>query len=104
VLVEQLRICTVGLPRDPDDEVVAEPPHLVGPTACTKFERSVSQIGMLIPQQIADEVGSQFDLGLLAEPIEEGHARERYPCEECRPAVTQRDFLEIARGGLELKT
>ncbi len=78
MLVEQLRICTVGLPRDPDDEVVAEPPHLVGPTAGTKFERSVSQIGMLIPQQISDELGSQLDLCLLAEPIEEGHAPERY--------------------------
>jgi hypothetical protein len=29
---------------------------------------------MLIPQQISDEVGSQLDLGLLAEPIENGHA------------------------------
>ena len=44
---------------------------------------------MLIPEQISDEVGSQLDLGLLAEPIENGHARERQPSDECGPVVTQ---------------
>ena len=78
VLLEQERICCLGLPGDPDGEVVAKSPQLVVPTACAKRERRVSQVGLLVPQQLSHELGSQLYLGRLAEPIEDGHDRGAY--------------------------
>ena len=78
VLLEQQCICRLGLPGKPDSEVVAESPQLVVPTACPERERAVSQVWLLIPQEISDELGSRLHLGLLAEPIEDGQDRGRY--------------------------
>jgi hypothetical protein len=75
VLLEQQRICCPGLPGEPDGEVVAETPQLVVPTACAECERAVCQVGVLVLQQLPHELGSQLSLGLLAEPVEDGHDR-----------------------------
>jgi hypothetical protein len=91
VLLEQQRICSLGLPEEPDGEVVAESPQLVVPTACAKRERTVSQVGLLVPQQISHELGSQLYLGLLAEPIEEGHDRGGYGATRAGVFVVQND-------------
>jgi hypothetical protein len=76
VLGEQLRIRFIGLPGDPDGEVVTKSPQLVGPTARSELERSIGEIGMLVPQQISDELDAQLDL--LGGPFAAGHDRGRY--------------------------
>jgi hypothetical protein len=91
VLLEQQRICCLGLPGEPDGEIVAEPPQLVVPTACAERERTVSQVGLLVPQQLSHELGSQLYLGLLAEPIEDGHGRAGYGATTAGMFVVQND-------------
>jgi hypothetical protein len=97
VLLEQQRICSLGLPGKPDGEVVAESPQLVVPTACTKRERTVNQVGLLVPQQLSHELGSQLYLGLLAEPIEDGHDRGGYGATKAGVFVVQNDGSGLAR-------
>lgn len=46
-----------------DSEVLAASPQLVVPTTCAEREGTVSEIGVLIPQEHSDEVRGQVYLG-----------------------------------------
>jgi hypothetical protein len=90
-LLEQQLICRLGLPGEPDGEVVAESPQLVVPTAGAKRERTVSQVGLLVPQQLSHELSSQLYVDLPPEPIEGGHDRALYRATRAVVFVVQND-------------
>ena len=62
VFLEQERIGGLRRPGQPDGEVVAEPPHLVVPAACAK-RQAAGQVGVLIAQQVPDQVRGDLKLG-----------------------------------------
>ncbi|KQX77729.1 hypothetical protein ASD26_16030 [Streptomyces sp. Root1319] len=63
VFLAQQLVRGPGGPGQPDGEVVAEPPHLVVPATCAEFHRPVRQVGVLLAQQVPDQVLGDLRLG-----------------------------------------
>ena len=54
VLLEEQLVCALSGPGQPDRKVIAEPPQLIVPSASTKRQRQVGQVGVLLAQQVLD--------------------------------------------------
>lgn len=51
-------------PGQPDGEVVAEPPQLVVPTTRAELQGLIGQVGVLVAQQVPDQLRGDLDLGV----------------------------------------
>ena len=64
VLLAQQRICGPRRPGQPDGEVAAEPPQLVVPAARAELQGAIGQVGVLVAQQIPDQLRRDLELGV----------------------------------------
>lgn len=56
VFLAQQRVRRLRRPGHADGEVVAEPPHLVVPAERSELQGAIRQVGVLLAQQIPDQV------------------------------------------------
>ncbi len=96
VLLEEQLVCVLSGPRQPDREVVAEPPQLVVPAASAKRHRQAGQVGVLFAEQLRNQIRS--DLIFRAR-----HRSNRRPSVENRP-LARPTGMRPAHPGITVRT